>query len=817
MHSRLDVRKPLVVSICYFAVAIAFALALPGTARTAAPKVDKLLKKGHALHPAISFDVRSVKDGNWSDAKTWQPPRVPKSNDRVLVARKTRVVYDVVSEAKIRMVHVVGTLTFARDRDTLLNVGILKVQNSDTCSEHGFACDFDSINDVGEPHAAPTGPIPVLEVGTAGAPIPAEFTARIRLHYFPGMNKNDAPALSSCSARMDFHGAPLSRTWCDLGADVAEGDKTVTLSEDLTGWRVGDEVIVTGSKHHSSGGQYRDSPKLLHTEVRKIAKIDGRKLTLDQPLKHEHFGSGDFRSEVANLSRNVVIESATPDGVRGHTLYHRFSQGSISYARFAHLGKENVLGRYSIHFHLLEDSNRGGSVVGAAIVDSHNRWITVHGTDYMVVRDCVGYQSVGHGFFLEDGTETYNVFDRNLGVQAFHGKRLPKQVMPFDPNDGAAFWWSNGRNTFVRNTACENDEYGFRYDSQKRSNFDSNLMVVTPDGKEQKTDIRTIPFYRFEDNEAHTEGLYGMVIAGTDRAAPDAAHPHVMKNIKIWQVHYALRPQVPRVHLENVRIDHAVYGIYRPEFEGHYYRNLYIGHTSSEPFNRGLDDTSVQNGMLVVDGLTFDGIRYGGIPLIQISGDNPSGTAESHFRNVKVINRQDGNRRALVNLGGGTRRNPSTPNGVPVYLHDYYGPGRHAKVVSARAKDLLADGNTYREEPPLTGDESRVAEVTGVKFPAPETSIDDLAPATVITYPTRGVTAVRDGDTLIVRGTTTDNVKTKRVIVNGVAAKDIDYDFHQWEVKLHGIQPGKLRLTAHAEDAAGNIEKTPHNLEIVVK
>ena len=67
-----------------------------------------------------------------------------------------------------------------------------------------------------------------------------------------------------------------------------------------------------------------------------------------------------------------------------------------------------------------------------------------------------------------------------LGVNAFDGKRLPKQVLPFDPNDGAAFWWANGRNTIAGNVACENDQYGYRYDSQKRSNFDSNLPVLMP-------------------------------------------------------------------------------------------------------------------------------------------------------------------------------------------------------------------------------------------------------------------------------------------------------------------------------------------------
>ena len=67
------------------------------------------------------------------------------------------------------------------------------------------------------------------------------------------------------------------------------------------------------------------------------------------------------------------------------------------------------------------------------MVDSHNRWVTIHGTQYLVVRDCVGYRSVGHGYFLEDATEVYNLLDRNLGVQAFHGKRLAATGAPVRP------------------------------------------------------------------------------------------------------------------------------------------------------------------------------------------------------------------------------------------------------------------------------------------------------------------------------------------------------------------------------------------------
>src|SRR5205807_1262704 len=111
------------------------------------------------------------------------------------------------------------------------------------------------------------------------------------------------------------------------------------------------------------------------TEERTITAIDGSKVTLDQPLKMAHLGDGDYRGEVANLSRNVVIESADPDGVRGHTMYHRGSAGSLAYAEFRHLGKKDTLGRYALHFHLCRDTMRGSSVVGNSIWDSHNRWL----------------------------------------------------------------------------------------------------------------------------------------------------------------------------------------------------------------------------------------------------------------------------------------------------------------------------------------------------------------------------------------------------------------------------------------------------------
>jgi hypothetical protein len=365
-----------------------------------------------AQREAVQFSVQSIADGDWTNPKIWQPQRLPKAGDRVLISSRTSVRFDAKTTPVIRLIQVAGTLRFARDRSTELNVCLLKVQAGNKCTERGFACDFNSLKPNGEPNAQPGKSLPTLEVGTQQNPIPAKHTARIRLHYLEGMDKKDAPALVCCSARMELHGSPLERPWVKLGATCQPGDAKIVVNENVSDWRVGDEIIVTASKKVRNMGTYRDEE--VGTEERIVKAIDGHSITLDKPLSLQHSGEGEFRSEVANLSRNVIVESADPDGVRGHTMYHRDSKGGISYARFAHLGKEGVLGRYAIHFHLAGTTMRGSAVVGAAIVDSHNRWVTVHGTQYLMVRDCVGYQSVGHGYFLEDGTEVKNVIERNL-------------------------------------------------------------------------------------------------------------------------------------------------------------------------------------------------------------------------------------------------------------------------------------------------------------------------------------------------------------------------------------------------------------------
>jgi hypothetical protein len=470
----------------------------------------------------------------------------------------------------------------------------------------------------------------------------------------------------------------------------------VRLAEAVRGWRPGDRIVLTATTRQNKARKtfkpsVRDDTQ---TEERTVRAITEDRVTLDRPLQFTHTAEGDYRAEVADLSRNVIVESADPDGERGHTMYHKGSSGSISYAEFRHLGKPGVLGRYSLHYHLARDTMRGSSVIGASIWDSGNRWLTIHGTNHLVVRDCVGYRSLGHGFFLEDGTEVYNILDRNLAIQALSGRPLPEQVLPFDKNDGAGFWWANSLNAFTRNVACEGDEYGYFFQATKTPDFDPVLLVQRPDGSRKPTDIRTLPFIRFEDNEAHCQRRHAFNLGGgvpfgppnVGGVGPDEHHPFVVRNMRIWNSHWAFHPVSPSLLVENLDVFQSEYAIWRPVYKQHVYRRL----------------------------------------------------------------RMD-----------------------QITVHKEFAP------TGTRTSDDVA-----------------------------LSPVDDLPPTTAITFVGRPT----DGKVLV-RGSTADNGTVKRVVVNGQEAKAKRDNFAEWEILLEAGK-GRWKVAAHAEDAAGNIEKRPHEVMV---
>ena len=84
-------------------------------------------------------------------------------------------------------------------------------------------------------------------------------------------------------------------------------------------------------------------------------------------------------------------------------------------------------------------------------------------------------------------------------------------------------------------------------DRASRSDFDPVLPVRQPDGSRRRRDIRTLPFVRFEDNESHSDGLYGFNF-GDDVNGVGPRRPRSTRSssatCRSGRSHYAFRPNV---------------------------------------------------------------------------------------------------------------------------------------------------------------------------------------------------------------------------------------------------------------------------------
>jgi len=241
----------------------------------------------------------------------------------------------------------------------------------------------------------------------------------------------------------------------------------ITVTTELENWERDDTVVVT-----SIGNK-------LCNEVFEISKVFGKNIFLQTQLNCSHIvidAENSITSHVALLSRNVKITS-TDEVKRGSVNFFHGSYGYIKYAQFDKLGPKEVLGRYPIHFHHLKDTSRGIEVIGNSITNSDNRWITIHDSNGVLVKENVGYISQGHGFFLEDGNEFDNVFEKNIGI-------ITKEEL-IRTGGSTVFWTLNPSNIYRDNVAVNGKYWGFFYRI-------SNIMVDLPNSDKQYN-LRSLP------------------------------------------------------------------------------------------------------------------------------------------------------------------------------------------------------------------------------------------------------------------------------------------------------------------------------------
>jgi hypothetical protein len=284
------------------------------------------------------------------------------------------------------------------------------------------------------------------------------------------------------------------------------------VSKAVTTWQPNDWIVLTSTDYVPA-----------HSEQLQVKSVstDGLTVTLQAstPLKFPHnasvydlsslAGKGltdltsvDTRAAVGLLTRSIRIvsegsmfmeplppaDSKSDDRYFGGHLIMRqgFQELQLQGAEFYQMGQGGRIGHYPIHFHLDRKVPANTFVKDCSIWDSMTRWIVVHATQGVLLARNVGYRSIGHGYFIEDGSETNNRLYANLGVSAIaavddtanyrkvpgilayepnatNGVGIPQVPYKTDFDQPTIFWSMNGWNDWEYNMAVGAETCGLCY------------------------------------------------------------------------------------------------------------------------------------------------------------------------------------------------------------------------------------------------------------------------------------------------------------------------------------------------------------------
>ena len=263
---------------------------------------------------------------------------------------------------------------------------------------------------------------------------------------------------------------------------------------DAVDWMVNDRIAIASTDFDHN-----------HSEYRKIVAVssDNKTLTLNSSLIYRHYGQtetyGSFKvpmqAEVALLSRNILfrgsIDDVSADDRYGaHIMLHLPGAiGRFSYVEFTQVGQGFIIGRYPMHFHMIDDAS-DSYCIGNAVHHSNARVVAIHDTHFLTVKKNVGYRIYGHSYFIEDGIETNNLLEDNLGISTI-------QIWTLINTDvtAATFWITNPNNIIRRNRAAGGDWFGFWLNFENRVTGPSSNPNICPDG---------VQLGEFSNNLAHS-------------------------------------------------------------------------------------------------------------------------------------------------------------------------------------------------------------------------------------------------------------------------------------------------------------------------
>ncbi|CAI5504746.1 unnamed protein product [Closterium sp. Naga37s-1] len=296
-----------------------------------------------------------------------------------------------------------------------------------------------------------------------------------------------SPSPIKVGGQVDLHGLPgppSMPVWVRLNKTAIAGQTEIVVDADVSTWPVGGEIAIASTsakmdeaeKAVIAGGEYEWSAIPFGLE-----QFDaGYRISLTAPLKYSHDGNPkavsdglggavDLRGEVGLLHRNIVIYGVHETGKYelegGHFMvFMTQTPQFIEGVQFAYMGQQGVLGRYPLHFHVCGEANQSHVVRKNAIVYSKQRCVVIHATSNMTIEDTVTFESKGHCFLVEEGSENNNVFKRNLGISVRKVKVVIPSKESYDKHTDdkpSTFWMANPNNDYIDNAAAGSEDSGY--------------------------------------------------------------------------------------------------------------------------------------------------------------------------------------------------------------------------------------------------------------------------------------------------------------------------------------------------------------------
>lgn len=362
-----------------------------------------------------------------------------------------------------------------------------------------------------------------LEVGTADQPFTGQaeivLTSNNPQDNLEHMGmKMGAKALAVMGGVVEMNGRPLSSSWTRLASTATKGATAITLAQPVD-WPVGAEIVITSTDHY--GWAAGINPANPRSEKAIVKAVNGSSVELERPLGFAHWGAEASGvpeyAEVGLLSRNIVVRSdekaKDPASASyqkgGHVMIMAGSQARFNWVEFRNMGQKSTFGRYPVHFHQVSDQGEGSYLKNSSIRESFNRCLVIHGTNKLLVENNVAFDTLGHCFFLEEGSETKNTLRGNLAVLVRPLKSSPEERLIPSDNEPSAFWITNPDNTIVGNVAVE-AAVGFWYALPYRP-------IPFGRGTQDLTWMDSIyprrtPLAGFEGNVAHSNMSNGLFV-----------------------------------------------------------------------------------------------------------------------------------------------------------------------------------------------------------------------------------------------------------------------------------------------------------------